>query len=550
MADIRAQALASSSAILALGRKAVPLKRMRSSQKRAMQNGDSDKQTNRFAADMGKAARKGPAVPQPLIDSFRNVRFFARATSLFTAYEMFKIRNRVLSTLRRDSRDQIEAAWAKQHDWGGRQLYKIAVDLQGFHLKGAQWLSARPDICPMQWIVYLARLQDRCPPLRRDEVEAVVESELGASIEDLFSKWDDKPIGSASIAQVHRAWLRKKGFWRWRRHRKVAVKVQREGAEHTMLCDLRSLQRFFSIPYVRRSLAWDPKVVIDLVYNETSAEFDFVHEAEAMDGAAKMLRRPSSWLRRLAFYKPPVSVPQSIPGMVTKRLLVMDMLSGEALASIARKAEQAPAAQSSKLARRAKKSFAKTMLSQLSDAYGRMLFEDGFGGVHADPHPGNILLSRDFGKLNIGLVDWGQIKRFDLAMRLRVARMVEALCAAGDDAGRASSEDLLTAFRVLGVRWNSSRPWEEQRAAVAATATEWFDTVPLPQPYTIDPTSTNYPILTLEDVDMAAFPTDLLYLFRTTQYLRAMGDKLDVQWSLAQRWRPHARRLLRQHRLL
>jgi predicted unusual protein kinase regulating ubiquinone biosynthesis (AarF/ABC1/UbiB family) len=180
------------------------------------------------------------------------------------------------------------------------------------------------------------------------------------------------------------------------------------------------------------------------------------------------------------------------------------------------------------------------------------LFEEGFGGVHADPHPGNLLLQRTplasllgLGNVRIGLVDWGQVKRFDLQMRLRLAQMVEALCAAGNDAGRASSDQVLAAFRDMGVNWNSSKPLQEQRAAVAAVATEWFDTVPMPHPYSPDPTSSNYPVLVLGE--LTEFPTELLYFFRATQYLRAMGDTLGLHWSLAELWRPHARRLLRHH---
>jgi predicted unusual protein kinase regulating ubiquinone biosynthesis (AarF/ABC1/UbiB family) len=549
---------------------------------------------------IGKGRREAQ-LPQPLLDARRNVHFFMRAGFIFLSYKSFALRTNLLVR----SREAVEKEWAIQHEWGGAQLYRMAVDLQGFHLKGAQWLSARPDICPPEWVAHLSRLQDQCPPLDRSDVEDVVRSELGLSVDEAFASFDDTPIGSASIAQVHRARLHPEGCWGlpWRRCRPVAVKVQRPGAEARMTRDLRNIRGFFSLPVVRSSLAWDPVVILDQVDGEIQEEFNFVGEALAMDSVANVLRLPPPgplrWLRRAALYRPPVLVPRSVTGMVTKRLLVMDLLPGVQLSRLVREAgptgaaaaarpdipaprratgqEQisspprvaasaaaglgeppvAPAQASESTAgaaalpfdggpmSRRRRAASRRLLKKLGDAYGRMLFEDGFGGVHADPHPGNIVLSPGLGGARIGLVDFGQTKAFDLSMRLRLARMVEALCAAGDAGGRAGSEEVLAAFHGLGIRWASTRPLEEQRAAVGATATEWYDTLPMPKPYSSNPTSPDYPVLVLQD--LTAFPVELIYFFRATQYLRAMGGFLGVEWSLAEVWRPHARRLIRRH---
>lgn len=550
----------------------------------------------------------GHALAQPLRDTRRNLHFFARAGYIFCSYKSFALRTHLLSRLRGD---QVEAAWAAQHEWGGAQLYAIAIDLQGFHLKGAQWLSARPDICPPEWIAVLSRLQDRCPPLRRTEVETVLRAELGLSIDEAFARFDDTPIGAASIAQVHRAWLHPTRRWcgLWRSCRPVAVKVQRPRAEYLMMRDLRNIRAFFSLPFVRSSLAWDPMVILDQVDSEMEHEFDFIGEARAMDAVSEVLRRPPPgrfrWLREAAFYRPPVQVPHSVSGMVTKRVLVMDFLPGMQLSRLVREvgaARAVDAAQaavhvldnpsapqalsqpavgdifgrlrrtrarsstrhtntgvgtfiteesassattSSRSLTRGQRAASRRLLRALAEAYGRMLFEDGFEGVHADPHPGNIVIRPGLRGFRVGLVDFGQTKSYDLSMRLRLARMVEALCAAGGAAGRASSEDVVAAFQGLGIRWNSSRPLAEQRAAVAATATEWYDTSPLPQPFSQDPTSPNYPVLALGRI--TAFPVEILYFVRAIQYLRAMGGYMGVEWSLVEVWRPHARRLIRRH---
>jgi len=283
----------------------------------------------RAAAPPERAGRAH--APQQLLDASRNIHFFARAGFLFCSYKSFALKTHAWAKLCGSDSEAVDAAWSVQHEWGGGQIYQMAVDLKGFHLKGAQWLSARPDICPPEWVAQLTRLQDRCPPLTRAEVEGVVLSELGLSITDAFASFDDDPIGCASIAQVHSARLRASGrrlpFQRGARP--VAVKIQRPGAEYTMLRDLRNLRSFFSLRFVRSSLAWDPVVILDQVDGETQQEFNFEGEARTMDLAHGVLSHPPPgrlrWLRR-ATYRPPVAVPHSVAGMVTKRLLVMDLL--------------------------------------------------------------------------------------------------------------------------------------------------------------------------------------------------------------------------------
>ena len=294
-------------------------------------------------------------------------------------------------------------------------------------------------------------------------------------------------------------------------------------------------------------------------------EFDFEAEASAMDSAARLLNRrrggpldPRGWLRGGG----PVAVPRSIPGMVTPRLLVMDRLGGVALsrlglASGAAAAQSggggggggggssgAAAASRERLGRRERR-VARRMLRSLGEAYGLMLFGDGFGGIHADPHPGNILLAPALFGVRVGLVDWGQTKTFDLSARLRLARLTLALRSYHDAGGRDRSDALLQAFVGLGVEWDSSKPESLQHAAAAATAIEWFDTRPVPSPFSSDPTSSNYPMNSLGEI--TAFPVELIYLVRCTQILRALGDHAGVEWSLADAASAPARRLLRRH---
>ncbi len=104
---------------------------------------------------------------------------------------------------------------------------------------------------------------------------------------------------------------------------------------------------------------------------------------------------------------------------------------------------------------------------------------------------------------------------------------------------------MLQAFVGLGVEWDSTKPETLQHAAAAATAIEWFDTRPVPPPFSSDPTAGNYPMNSLGEI--TAFPVELVYLVRCTQILRALGDHAGVEWSLADAASAPARRLLRRH---
>lgn len=474
----------------------------------------------------------GPALPPSVLEARRNLHFFIRTSHIFLSYKAFQAQSGIYARITGAGSDTVDSWWSRQHDWGGRQLYSMACDMKGFHLKGAQWLGTRPDIAPKEWVTHLSKLQDRCPEMPLSQVCSIVEAELGGDMDSLFASFDAKPIGSASIAQVHRARLRCGGWLRWARaSRPVAIKVQRPGTEARMLGDLKDLRAFFSVGFVRKGLAWEPSVILDQVEEETRMEFDFEFEARTMDSARRVVQGGGLRIRA-----PPVAIPRSVSGMVTPRVLTMELLPGEPLSRL----EAA-----SDLSDKQRARVGRSMLGALGATFGRMLFDDGLGLVHADPHPGNILLApRRLPRpsLNVGLIDWGQSRVYDLPTRLRLAALVEALCAAGDADGRATSPKILRCFEDLGVTWKSELPIEAQRAAIAASATEMFDTVPIPPPFSGDPTSPNYALAALE---LTAFPTDLVYFFRATQILRALTEHTGADWSLAHEWRPHARRLLR-----
>ncbi|CAI5534433.1 unnamed protein product [Closterium sp. Naga37s-1] len=216
----------------------------------------------------------------------RIVDFWRRAVHLYGSYKLCQLRVRVS----RLSEEQRRAAWEEQHERGAEILHSLCTEMQGFFLKAGQFL-AKPDMSPPAWVRRLAPLHDSAPadpfPLVRRTVEAelarayVAGSDVASAadvarvrLEDVFAEFEEEPVGSASIAQVHRGRL-KDG-------RRVAIKVQRAGAERLMLMDLANL-RLFGAFLQRAELKVDLLGPISELEQQIRYEFDFEHEAAAME---------------------------------------------------------------------------------------------------------------------------------------------------------------------------------------------------------------------------------------------------------------------------
>ena len=116
-----------------------------------------------------------------------------------------------------------------------QKLRALVEDLGPTYVKLGQILSLRQDLLPEEYCRELARLQVQARPMPFDQARLVMEEAFGRPLEEVFSAWEEAPLGAASMAQVHRAWLRD--------GRAVAVKVQRPGIGATMAQDIALLRR-------------------------------------------------------------------------------------------------------------------------------------------------------------------------------------------------------------------------------------------------------------------------------------------------------------------
>ncbi|CAB79391.1 putative protein [Arabidopsis thaliana] len=293
-------------------------------------------------------------IQEKLSDGFRpwqrSFQFWARATDIYTGYKVFQLRMNFVKDVNKH-----EEMWERQHELAAHKVYSMCSDLGGFFLKIAQILG-KPDLAPAAWVRKLVTLCDQAPATPFDAVRVVLEKELGKSIEQVFETFDEKPLGSASIAQV-----------------------QHPGVEKLMMVDIRNLQ-IFALYMQKTDIKFDLFSMTKEIEKQIGYEFDFKREANAMEKIRRFLYDNNR--------KSPVLVPRVFPNLVTRKVLVMEFMNGIPILSLGDEMAKRGINPHGKMAEAAKFN----ILHSLSQAYGQMILKSGF--FHADPHPGNILIGK------------------------------------------------------------------------------------------------------------------------------------------------------------
>src|SRR2546425_12231103 len=142
-------------------------------------------------------------------------------------------------------------------------------------IKLGQLLSTRPDLLPANYIEALSRLQNTVTPVPSDKITAIIESELGAPISELFQSFDCEPLATASMAQVHRAVLSD--------GTEVAVKVQRPGVRQQIEIDLEVLHEVtrFATRYTSFGARYGLQQIVRELEHSLTQELDFRLEADS-----------------------------------------------------------------------------------------------------------------------------------------------------------------------------------------------------------------------------------------------------------------------------
>lgn len=415
-----------------------------------------------------------------------------------------------------------EVVWNEQHTEGARKLADTITSLKGFYVKTAQIIASRQDLFPPEYTEALSNFTDNVDPLPAELLRAVIEQDLlvrGERFEDIFAEFDEVPLGAASVAQVHRAVLTEKYG-----NKEVAVKVQRPSIESKLMGDIANLKQLAKTFRDSDALPLDYYTVFAELEKQLADEFNFLAEAVAMDRIYETVTKDENGLP----CESPIVLPRPVPGLVSRRVLVMDYLEGVPLSRAAEEMLKRgidPGSPEAQL-------FGRKLLRSLTDVFGRCILETGF--FHADPHPGNIFVLDDG---RIGLIDFGQVKQIGGRARETLSKVMLALDERESDTNPPDLERIGNLALELGVELADDAPAE----GPAAVAMWLFDgsVETLPGGYEKGELSPNSPVKALK-----SFPQDLVLVGRSSILIKGLSNRLGIPWSLSKEWAPTARRAL------
>ena len=283
---------------------------------------------------------------------------------------------------------------------------ELAKDLEKLgptFIKMGQLLSTRADLLPAPYLDALTRLQDHIEPFPFEEVERIVSGELGVRISKAFTEFDPVPIGAASLAQVHRAWMRD--------GRAVVVKVQRPDIRELIVGDLDALGEIshFLDQHTELGKRYEFENMLIQLRKSLLRELDFTIEANNLHTIGENL---------IDFDQ--IVIPEPIDDYTTTRVLTMEYIEGKKITALSplRLLEIDGAA----------------LADELFSAYLQQFLVDGI--FHADPHPGNVFLTDDD---RIALLDLGMVGRVTRTFQDNLLRLLLAISEGrGDSAAEAA----------------------------------------------------------------------------------------------------------------
>ncbi|MBD2514613.1 AarF/ABC1/UbiB kinase family protein [Nostoc sp. FACHB-973] len=370
------------------------------------------------------------------------------------------------------------------------------LDLGPTFIKVGQLFSTRADIFPVEYVGELAKLQDKVPAFSYEQVEAIIEQELGKKIPELFQNFEPIPLAAASLGQVHKAVLHT--------GEAVVIKVQRPGLKKLFEIDLQILKGITR--YFQNHPKWGKGRDWLGIYEECCRilweEIDYLNEGRNADTFRRNFRG-YDW----------VKVPKVYWRYTTSRVLTLEYVPGI-------KISQYEALEAAGLDR-------KTIARQGAQAYLLQLLNSGF--FHADPHPGNIAISPDGALIFYDFGMMGRIKSnireglmetlFGIAQK-DGDRVVQSLIDLGaiapvDDMGpvRRSVQYMLDNFM--------DKPFENQ--SVASISDDLYE-IAYNQPF--------------------RFPATFTFVMRAFSTLEGVGKGLDPEFNFMEVAKPYAMQLM------
>ncbi len=295
----------------------------------------------------------------------------------------------------------------EDYDWdhSPQELVNDLKEMGPTYIKLGQLLSTRPDMLPQPYLDALANLQDDVDSVSYEEVEQLFREEIGDRISKAFKSFNPEPMASASIGQVHEAVLHS--------GEKVAVKIQRPGIRKHFVEDLETLMTLSEKAEKHSETArkFSLNSIIEELQYILLQELDYQKEAQNL----KVLKEN---MKEFNY----IYVPGIIPSYCSQRVLTMEFVDGQKVTSLSPfQLDSIPK---------------KEIVDDLIKGYLKQIIVDGF--AHADPHPGNVHITKDH---KLGLMDLGMVARFDDEMQENILRLMIGL---GNNDGNQVTDVLLS----------------------------------------------------------------------------------------------------------
>lgn len=386
----------------------------------------------------------------------------------------------------------------KYHVKSAKRLTRIIASLGPTFIKLAQVISTRADFLPTEYINALSTLQDEVPPVPFGRIKPIIEKDLGKPISDVFDKFDEKPLAAASVAQVYRAVYKGE---------EVIVKVIRPDIEKNVGIDiitLKSVLNMLSIFFPQNKSIQSISVVLREFRTTIYEEMDLMHEV-------KNIKEFRKFGKKLNY----IIVPKTYSEINSKNILVMDYYEGvkinnfEKIKGMGIEPEK--------------------IINRLIEFYIYQALVEGV--VHADPHPGNILVNKE-GKIIV--LDYGLVVHISDETKENLVKAVLA-------GVQMDFPGIIDAYYALGIiNKEVSRQLLEKMAEKL------------------------YKVLTQKDISnkkiqqiineiMKSFyafpfelPQNLVYIFKTAAVLEGIGTAFNPSYNLVKDIIPVAKRYIKE----
>jgi ubiquinone biosynthesis protein len=375
--------------------------------------------------------------------------------------------------------ERISASSESERFTTAERVRRSFEELGPTFVKLGQLLASRPDLVPEDWVQEFERLHTQVSPLSFDVIQTVLKEEFGQDLQKYFLEINPKPIGSASIAQVHQATLIDGS--------QVVLKVQRPGIIQTINDDL-SVLYFLAellennVPEVK---AYSPLSIVDEFFRTLELETNFVVEANNIRRFSENFSSEQD-----------IIIPKVYWDLTTERVLTMQAMDGVPLSKEGSLSQFGVEPQE--------------VMRKGLRAYLKMVFSDGL--FHGDLHAGNFFVMPEN---KIGLIDFGVVGRLNNRTQAAIASMLFAL----------SKED----YERLAYEYIDLAPFNE-KVDVDLFAKDLRDLV-APY-YGLTLKNVNMGKILLKSASIAAkhhvtVPTELMLYFKSLAAIEGLGRKID-----------------------